>query len=281
MSARVKKGPRQPRRWRTGAHVGELRGGLDWSRCTVHLVQLCAAFHYGGNADGRTKRQLCAARGRGPCRVRAPSGGFGAGQALVIAPARVEPCGVTPPVPRWRPLIDGSRRAEQGRLGGEPGDALTGRAVPATVRRAHCRPAGRVPLDGALTSPFWCDWIPTRLPTRCCHGFGRDGCRGARGRAGSRPLRPVRPRLRRDQRGHLGSPTTGCDSTSCRAAPRDLQAQLVRRGQHRGASIPDLILAAIADIEQLVILHYDHDFDIIADVSTKPTEWVVPRGSVG
>lgn len=61
---------------------------------------------------------------------------------------------------------------------------------------------------------------------------------------------------------------------------RDLQAELVRRGQHRGVSIPDLILAAIADIEQLTILHYDHDFDIVAELTGQPTEWVVPRGSI-
>jgi predicted nucleic acid-binding protein len=61
---------------------------------------------------------------------------------------------------------------------------------------------------------------------------------------------------------------------------RELQAQLVRRGQHRGVSIPDLILAAIADIEQLIVLHYDHDFDLITEVTGQRTEWVVPRGSV-
>ena len=61
---------------------------------------------------------------------------------------------------------------------------------------------------------------------------------------------------------------------------RDLQAELVRRGQHRGVSIPDLILAAIADIEQLTILHYDRDFDLVADVTGQASEWVVPRGSI-
>ena len=61
---------------------------------------------------------------------------------------------------------------------------------------------------------------------------------------------------------------------------REVQALLVRRGQHRGVSIPDLILAAIADIEQLIVLHYDHDFDLIAEVAGQRTEWVVPRGSI-
>jgi len=61
---------------------------------------------------------------------------------------------------------------------------------------------------------------------------------------------------------------------------RELQANLVHRGRHRGVSIPDLMLAAIADIEQLVVLHYDHDFDLITEVTGQPTEWVVPPGSV-
>lgn len=61
---------------------------------------------------------------------------------------------------------------------------------------------------------------------------------------------------------------------------RDLQAELVRRGRHRGVSIPDLILAAIADIEQLTILHYDRDFDLVAEVTGQAAEWVVARGTV-
>jgi predicted nucleic acid-binding protein len=61
---------------------------------------------------------------------------------------------------------------------------------------------------------------------------------------------------------------------------RELQRDLVARGRHRGVSVPDLVLAAIADIEELTILHYDADFDLIAEVSGQPTEWVVPRGSI-
>lgn len=61
---------------------------------------------------------------------------------------------------------------------------------------------------------------------------------------------------------------------------RELQAELVRRGQHRAVSVPDLILAAIAGIEQLTILHYDGDFDLIAEVTGQATEWAVPAGTV-
>jgi predicted nucleic acid-binding protein len=61
---------------------------------------------------------------------------------------------------------------------------------------------------------------------------------------------------------------------------REVQAALVRRGQHRAVSIPDLLVAAVAEMEQLAVLHYDGDFDLIANVTSQPVTWVVPRGSV-
>ena len=44
--------------------------------------------------------------------------------------------------------------------------------------------------------------------------------------------------------------------------------------------IADLVVAAAAERAGLVLLHYDHDFDLIAAVTGQPTEWVVPRGTV-
>jgi predicted nucleic acid-binding protein len=61
---------------------------------------------------------------------------------------------------------------------------------------------------------------------------------------------------------------------------REVQEALVRRGQHRAVSIPDLLVAAVAEVEQLSVLHYDGDFDLIASVTGQPVTWVVPRGSV-
>lgn len=42
----------------------------------------------------------------------------------------------------------------------------------------------------------------------------------------------------------------------------------------------DLIIAAAAEAAGLVLLHYDSDFEIIAQVTRQPAEWVVKRGSV-
>lgn len=61
---------------------------------------------------------------------------------------------------------------------------------------------------------------------------------------------------------------------------RDLQQLLVARGQHRAVGVPDLLVAAIADVEDLTVLHYDADFDLVAQVTGQDTEWVVARGSV-
>ncbi len=59
----------------------------------------------------------------------------------------------------------------------------------------------------------------------------------------------------------------------------NVQHQLAERGQHR-LPIPDLLIAAVAEINDLTVLHYDADFDRIAQITSQPVDWVVPRGSV-
>ncbi|MHB1502286.1 MAG: PIN domain-containing protein [Candidatus Dormibacteria bacterium] len=60
----------------------------------------------------------------------------------------------------------------------------------------------------------------------------------------------------------------------------EVQTALARKGHHRGPSIPDLLIAAAAEAAELTVLHYDADFDLVAEVTGQPTEWVVPKGSV-
>jgi len=48
---------------------------------------------------------------------------------------------------------------------------------------------------------------------------------------------------------------------------------------HRGASLPDLLVAATAERHRVTVLHYDHDYDLIASVTGQPTQWVVPAGT--
>jgi len=47
---------------------------------------------------------------------------------------------------------------------------------------------------------------------------------------------------------------------------------LADRGQHRAPSIPDLIVAATAELAGLAVLHLDKDFEVIADVTGQPLE---------
>lgn len=59
-----------------------------------------------------------------------------------------------------------------------------------------------------------------------------------------------------------------------------VQDALAERSQQRGAKIADLLIAAAAEAAGLVVLHYDHDFDLIAEVTGQPTEWILPAGTV-
>ena len=47
---------------------------------------------------------------------------------------------------------------------------------------------------------------------------------------------------------------------------------LADRGQHRAPSIPDLIVAATAELAGLTVLHLDKDFDLIAEITGQPME---------
>jgi predicted nucleic acid-binding protein len=47
---------------------------------------------------------------------------------------------------------------------------------------------------------------------------------------------------------------------------------LADRGQHRAPSIPDLIIAATAELADLTVLHFDKDFEIIAAITGQPLE---------
>ena len=60
----------------------------------------------------------------------------------------------------------------------------------------------------------------------------------------------------------------------------EVQAELASSGRHRAASMTDLLVAAAAEANGLAVLHYDADFDLIAEVTGQPVEWVVPRGLV-
>jgi predicted nucleic acid-binding protein len=48
----------------------------------------------------------------------------------------------------------------------------------------------------------------------------------------------------------------------------------------KGRKIPDLLIAAAAERGNLTLLHYDKDFDLIAEITGQACTWVVERGSI-
>jgi predicted nucleic acid-binding protein len=59
----------------------------------------------------------------------------------------------------------------------------------------------------------------------------------------------------------------------------EVQGLLAHRAQHRSVSIPDLLVAATAERYSLTVLHYDGDYERIAEITGQPAEWIVPRGT--
>ncbi|CAN5850442.1 PIN domain nuclease [soil metagenome] len=57
-----------------------------------------------------------------------------------------------------------------------------------------------------------------------------------------------------------------------------IQRQLAGNGQHR-RPIPDLLVTATALEHHATVLHYDHDFDLIAGATGLSARWMIPAGS--
>ena len=52
----------------------------------------------------------------------------------------------------------------------------------------------------------------------------------------------------------------------------EVQLLLADRGHHRAPAVPDLLIAATAELAGLTVLHHDTDFGIIADVTGQQLE---------
>lgn len=52
----------------------------------------------------------------------------------------------------------------------------------------------------------------------------------------------------------------------------DVQQMLAGKGQHRAPSIPDLLVAATAELAGLTLLHLDKDFELIAKLTGQAHE---------
>lgn len=52
----------------------------------------------------------------------------------------------------------------------------------------------------------------------------------------------------------------------------EVQAMLADVGQHRAPAIPELLVAATAEVAQLTVLHLDKDFELIAELTGQRIE---------
>jgi predicted nucleic acid-binding protein len=58
----------------------------------------------------------------------------------------------------------------------------------------------------------------------------------------------------------------------------EVQATLAAQSRLREVGMADLLIAAVAERHGLTLLHYDGDFDTIAEITGQDARWVVPRG---
>lgn len=88
---------------------------------------------------------------------------------------------------------------------------------------------------------------------------------------------------------HLATIRTGLDAV--RDAPMgdrvwrratDVLELLADEGplHHRRVGLPDLLIAAAAELAELPVLHYDRDFELIASVTGQPVRAIAPLGSL-
>lgn len=55
----------------------------------------------------------------------------------------------------------------------------------------------------------------------------------------------------------------------------DVQLRLADLGHPRAPSVPDLIVAATAELARLTVVHFDQDFEVIAEATGQPVERLV------
>jgi predicted nucleic acid-binding protein len=63
----------------------------------------------------------------------------------------------------------------------------------------------------------------------------------------------------------------------------EVYEQLAARGgmHQRAVKHADLLVAAAAEAAGIALVHYDADYDLIAEVTGQPTRWLAPKGSLG
>lgn len=60
----------------------------------------------------------------------------------------------------------------------------------------------------------------------------------------------------------------------------EVQRLALDAGFHRALSLSDLLITAVAERRSVPLLHYDGDFDMIADLTGQSTRWVAPACTI-
>jgi predicted nucleic acid-binding protein len=58
----------------------------------------------------------------------------------------------------------------------------------------------------------------------------------------------------------------------------EVQTSLAARAEHRALSLVDALVAAVAEVRDLTVLHYDRDFELVAQITGQPQQWIVEPG---
>ncbi|KIF76063.1 twitching motility protein PilT [Streptomyces sp. 150FB] len=59
----------------------------------------------------------------------------------------------------------------------------------------------------------------------------------------------------------------------------ETQRKATERGNHRALSLADLLIASTAERHKVTVLHYDEDYDQIAEITGYPSRWVAEPGT--
>lgn len=78
-----------------------------------------------------------------------------------------------------------------------------------------------------------------------------------------------------------GLQSAPCGNPEVRRA-LEVQALLAHKAglHHRSVKIPDLLVAATAELAGLTVLHYDEDYERVSALTGQSTEWIAERGSI-
>ena len=62
----------------------------------------------------------------------------------------------------------------------------------------------------------------------------------------------------------------------------EVYARLAAKGglHHRAVKHPDLLIAAAAEAAGVAVVHYDEDYERIAEITGQEVRWLAPRGSL-